>query len=756
MARQRNRIRITGIVQGVGFRPTVYTYARAFNLTGTVCNNVEGVTVEVEGPPEAVHGFIDRLRTSPPPLSSIASFEVTAVAPLGDDDFTILRSDDTGLSKEAAISPDLATCADCRREILDPTDRRFGYPFTNCTNCGPRFTIIRDRPYDRHLTSMGAFPMCPQCAAEYEDPLNRRFHAQPNACPDCGPSLTLLDGTATGAAALAACIRGIANGEIWAVKGLGGFNLALDPTIPGALERIRTLKRRPCKAFALMARDLDVARRFCDVSEAEELLLMGPAAPIVLLKKRNAALDAVSPDNNRLGIMLPYTPLHHLLLAPFEVLVMTSANLRDEPLAATDDEILALMSQGLCDNVLTHDRAIVHRCDDSIAQIVEGRTHWLRRARGQVPVTLSPTLPNGRQLPDSLAYGANLKNCFALSKGGRITLSQHIGDLMDVRNLDWQRSQIEDLAGLLEVTPVRLVTDAHPGYENATPQLPALSPDVPVHRVFHHHAHILSVLAEHDALDSPVLGISCDGTGYGPDGTIWGCEFLQVLPTCPEARRAAHLATFPLPGGEQAIHETDRIAMALARTAGIAPSRLPFPPDRMKAMEFLMDRGINSPLTSSAGRLFDGVSALLGICLESGYEGRAAIMLQQAAEQSGPVDGSYPVVIEGDAPRVIRFEPMISALLDDRDPVEKRALRFHQWFVESLLTVVVRERPLKVAASGGVFQNSLLLSALRRSLDREGIPLLVNERFPVNDGGIALGQIVHPGPGEPDHHQKKA
>ncbi|MBF0313062.1 MAG: carbamoyltransferase HypF [Oligoflexia bacterium] len=744
----RLAILIKGIVQGVGFRPTVYRYAIENSLRGFVNNSASGVVIEVEGPREKVENFVNTLRSSPPPQALVHSFEVTPLAlrSTGEENhFSIIKSEEVG-EKDVEISPDLATCSDCLQEIFDPENRRYHYPFTNCTNCGPRFTIIRDRPYDRKLTSMAKFPMCPKCQHEYENPLDRRFHAQPNACSVCGPVLKLLVAHNTHGThsaynfqtmdPLLATKKLLQDGFIIAIKGLGGFNLACDALNLKAVQNLRGLKRRPRRAFAMMMPNLQQLKRYCEVGIEEEKLLLSSAAPIVLLKKRSCDFDHISPDNNYLGVVLPYTPLHHLLLHDLQgvPLVFTSANLADEPMATTDEEILTILEQkrGIVDYALTHDRDILHRADDSLMQIIPKNNQALtiRRSRGYTPKAFTISNPLASF---TLSYGANLKNTFALARDHRIYLSQHIGDLDDYRNFEYQESEIKKLSSLLEIHYQKKLGDAHPGYENFTHAET---------KIYHHHAHLLSVIAEHDLHYERVLGVIGDGTGYGDDGAIWGFEFLTK-----DATRLAHLRYFSLPGGERAIYEVERIAFALVYES----TKKILPIENASMLKAMIDKNLNVPKCSSLGRLFDGVAALIipkeALPTPIEYEGQAAILLQKLAEEftTLPLSSFYPASLD--------YAPMICALLTDLEngvPLSEIAYKFHHYVVDTIITTLKQAlpeaNPEALLVSGGCFQNALLVSLLEEKLSEHfpTLPYFRNVLSPINDAGIALGQqLLH-------------
>ncbi len=773
---QRQRIVIQGIVQGVGFRPFVYGQALRWSLAGFVLNDSNGVTIEVEGTPEALDGFQRALREEVPPLARIDSIFTEPVPALHDTAFTITHSQ-AGTERNTLISPDTATCNDCLRELFDPADRRYRHPFINCTNCGPRFTIVQDVPYDRDKTTMRVFPMCPACQAEYDDPLNRRFHAQPNTCPDCGPQINLLDWTCRGdpcgrpapSAAISASLDPItevahllASGAILAVKGLGGYHLACDALNAEAVRRLRQQKHREAKPFALMVPNLETAQRLCQVSDAEAELLHSRRRPIVLLDQRPDCPVApdVAPAYDTLGLMLPYTPLHHLLLHAFSenseprrpvVLVMTSGNLSDEPIAYLDDdarERLAPIAEGM----LTHNREIHVRCDDSVMRIAAGGEQFLRRSRGYAPEPIRLSFDSPVPL---LACGGHLKNTFCLGKGRQAFVSHHIGDLENLETLTSFREGIEHFQRLFDVYPEMVAYDLHPEYL-ATKY--ALDTDIPQKiGVQHHHAHIASVLAEH-GLSGPVIGVAADGTGYGTDGAVWGCEIMEA--SLLDFKRLSRLAYVPLPGGEQAVRQPWRMAAAyLAQTYGDAFLELDIPfvrqLDRSKwrVLAQMIAKSINSPPTSSLGRLFDAVAALIGLRSEVLYEGQAAIELETLAHSCGQAD-IYPFGI-GERTTgysqgmLLQVEPVIRAIVSDiqhGQPASQIASRFHRSIAELLATACHQSREQtglnEVALSGGVFQNRLLLVQLVKRLEEMDFQVYINRRVPPNDGGLSLGQLA--------------
>jgi len=767
---QRRRIVVQGIVQGVGFRPFVYNQALRWGLVGFVLNDSLGVTIEVEGTPETLDGFQSALHEETPPLAHIDSIVTELVPPHQESAFIIAHSQ-AGAERHALISPDSTTCEDCLHELFDPEDRRYHYPFINCTNCGPRFTIVQDVPYDRTKTTMRVFPMCPDCQAEYEDPLNRRFHAQPNACPACGPQVRLLDWTSKGnlyppsTDPIAAAAQRLASGAILAIKGLGGYHLACDALNSEAVRRLRQRKQREAKPFALMVPDLEAARRLCQVSNAEAALLQSRRRPIVLLSQHPdcPVAPGVAPAYTTLGIMLPYTPLHHLLLSAFAeiiepgravTLVMTSGNLSDEPIAYQDDDAQVRLAT-IAEGVLTHNRDIHMRCDDSVMRVVAGGEQFFRRSRGFAPepIRLSFDFP----VP-LLACGSHLKNTFCLCKGQQAFVSHHIGDLENLETLTSFREGIEHFQRLFDICPEAVAYDLHPEYL-ATKY--ALDTDISQKiGVQHHHAHIASVLAEH-GLDGPVIGVAADGTGYGTDGAIWGCEIMAA--DLLGFERLAHLGYVPLPGGEQAVRQPWRMAACyLAQAFGDDFLELDIPfvrtLDRSKwrILAQMTARNINSPPTSSLGRLFDAVAALVGLRSEVLYEGQAAIELEMLAQQQERdtcqgQSGIYPFTIKmrDQMPARLDVAPMLRAIVSDIQqgvPTSLIASRFHCSIAELLTTACLEAREQTklniVALSGGVFQNHLLLEQLIARLEEMAFQVYVNRHVPPNDGGISLGQAA--------------
>ncbi len=747
----RLRIRVEGVVQGVGFRPFIHLLAERHNLKGWVLNSPRGVLIEVEG--EATEDFVEDLKREPPPLATLEKVETEELEPCGYEGFEI-RASESNEEPITLIPSDVGTCPDCLREMQDPVDRRYRYPFVNCTHCGPRFTIIEQLPYDRPHTTMKTFPLCPDCAREYADIHNRRYHAQPVACVRCGPSLRLLEpgrGHAPpheGEEALQRAQQLLKEGKLLAIKGLGGFHLACDATNDESVRRLRASKGRPAKALAIMVPDLYRAYELGILSPRAEEIIQGNRRPVILVPKREGTplSPSIAPDNNFLGIMLPYTPLHHLLLEGFLALVMTSANESEEPIVSTDGEALSLLSH-VADAFLTHDRPIAQKLDDSVLALRKERPFVIRRARGYAP---SPFRLE-TAVPSILAVGAELKNTFVLSKGHHCFLSHHIGDLVNWETFEHFKASLSHLKALYAAEPEIIAHDLHPQYLT-TRYANSLPNEVKI-GVQHHHAHIVSVLFEHGERE-PVIGVACDGTGFGTDGAIWGMEFLKA--DWEAFERLGHLVYMPMPGGEQAIHFPWRMAMSYLLTALGEKGALRWGhkvwPD-IQAEEFTvliaqLRRGFLSPLTSSAGRLFDSISALLVARTRVSYEGQAAILLEREAERARtPYPLSLPL-IEGD-PFQLDSISLVSSLIEALDRgMDRRelALGFHLAFARAIVEACrkIREREAleKVALSGGVFQNHLLAGLVSEGLEQEGFRLLWPEEVPTNDGGISLGQAA--------------
>jgi hydrogenase maturation protein HypF len=774
------QISIRGVVQGVGFRPFVFNLAERFGLNGWVLNNSAGVEIEAEGPSRALDAFIAALRADAPPLACIETLQVRQVPPCGYDRFEIRRSE----SQEGCyplVSPDIATCPDCLRELFDPSDRRYRYPFTNCTNCGPRFTIIADTPYDRANTTMRVFPMCPDCQREYDDPRNRRFHAQPNACPVCGPRLGLVSGSParsdnlkpeTERDVLARAAKLLQGGALLAIKGLGGFHLACDATNAGAVRTLRERKRRPHKPLAVMVATLDEVQQHCQVSSAEAALLTSSQCPIVLLPWRSTStvVVEVAPRYRYLGVMLPYTPLHHVLLRDVgRPLVMTSGNLGEEPIAAENDEAQRRLSH-LADTFVLHDRDIYARYDDSVWFVPHIRgpgsnlqpetlpPQPIRRARGYAPFPIKVPF----EMRQVLACGAELKNTFCLTRDKYAFVSQHIGDMGNLETLEHFERTVDLYQRLFRIEPEIIAYDLHPEYlaskyareREARGKSNANAKSCILHPVQHHHAHLAACLADNGwgVDDNPVIGVMLDGAGYGEDDHIWGGEWL--VGDYRTYRRAAHLEYLPLPGGDAATRNPWRIAVSYLLTLLDKVPRLVLPEVKAAEIELLrqqIERRVNCPLTSSMGRLFDAVSALLGVCTQTTYEAQAAVELEIVASQrAGGLAPGYPFRIEEVGDRaVVRLRELFAALVADVEAgvtVEEVAWRFHHTVAQMIVEVCQRiaaETGLRVVAlSGGCFQNRLLLSLTIPALGAAGFRVLLHRRVPCNDGGLSLGQAV--------------
>ncbi|HEX5898714.1 MAG TPA: carbamoyltransferase HypF [Solirubrobacteraceae bacterium] len=733
---RRTSARVQGAVQGVGFRPYVYRLANEEGLAGYVLNDERGVLLDVEGDTEAVERFVERLAAEAPPLAAIESVAWTALPPTGGHGFRILDSSATG-EPSAPVTPDAATCDDCLAELSHPGDRRFRYPFINCTNCGPRFTIVRSVPYDRALTTMAGFAMCARCQAEYDDPADRRFHAQPNACPDCGPQVRL--GDAVGDEAMRAAAALLLDGAIVAVKGVGGYHLACRAEDEAVVARLRARKHREDRPFAVMAPDLDAARTLVALDQAEAALLTGRDRPIVLAARRADApvAAAVAPRSAELGVMLPYSPLHHLLTADTATtLVMTSGNVSDEPIAYVDDDARERLA-GIADHVLAHDRPIRTRTDDSVVRAVGGRPLMLRRSRGHVPRALA--LPVATR--DLLACGAELKSTFCLAKGTRAWPGHHIGDLRNEETLRSFAVGVAHFERLFAVAPEVVAHDLHPDYLSTTY---ALAREEVAHvGVQHHHAHLAAVLAEHGER-GPAIGAIYDGTGYGLDGTVWGGELLAG--GLDGFERAGHLWPVRLPGGDHAVRQPWRMACAwLVEVLGAAPSPLPgIDPRTWHAVAELSRTGLAAPVTTSMGRLFDAVAALCGVRTEVSYEGQAAVELEAISDRSER--GAYPLDVAG-------------GLLDARGTVAAVALqlaagvapavvgaRFHRSVARATARACADAAGARgldtVVLAGGVWQNRLLLELTLALLEQSGLRVLVPERLPPNDGAISFGQAA--------------
>jgi len=747
MERERLRIVIRGAVQGVGFRPFVYRLAAELRLAGWVANAPHGVVIEAEGPRAALDGFLLRLEGERPPRAVVQSLEPTFLPAQDLRGFAIRESNGAG-ERSALVLPDIATCPACLREVLDPRDRRHAYPFTNCTNCGPRYSIIRALPYDRARTTMAGFGMCARCRREYEDPEDRRFHAQPNACPDCGPQLALWSATgaveATREEGLRRAAEAVRRGEVLAVKGLGGFHLVVAAEDQEAVRRLRARKRREEKPLAVLAPSFEWVAARCEVSPGEARLLRSPEAPIVLLRRKGdgGVAPAVAPGNPWLGVMLPYTPLHHLLVrAAGGPVVATSGNLSDEPICTDEREALVRL-RGIADRFLVHDRPIARHVDDSVARVLLGRELVLRRARGYAPL---PVLL-ARAVPPLLAVGAHLKNAPAFANGTAAFVNAHVGDLETSQAVAAFQAACRDLPALYGTAPAAVACDLHPDYASTRHAAASGRRVVPVQ---HHAAHVLACVAENQ-LAGPVLGVAWDGTGYGPDGTVWGGEFLRVEGGAWE--RVAHLRTFPLPGGDRAAVEPRRAALGLlfellgpdALIRDDLPPLASFAAGERRLLGQALARGVNSPRASSMGRLFDGVAALLGLRQGRQFEGQAAMELEWALEGVA-TDETYPFALAaGPAPWVLDWGPMIQALLGERTRLSAGLLaaKLHNTLVAMLLAVAQRAGERRVVLSGGCFQNRYLTERAVGALRAAGFAPFWHQRIPPNDGGIAVGQIL--------------
>jgi hydrogenase maturation protein HypF len=706
------RVALRGAVQGVGFRPFVFRLATSLGLAGWIQNSSAGLVAEVEGASPALEDFLLRLERERPPHAVVLTREVAYLAPAGFTSFEIVASDDTD-EKTAALLPDLATCPACLAELFDPADRRYRYPFTNCTLCGPRYTIILDLPYDRPNTTMRDFSLCRDCAREYHDPAARRFHAQPIACPVCGPRL---EGSVAEAA------RRLAAGQIVALKGIGGFQLLADATDPEAVRRLRERKHREAKPLALMMASIEMVRRHCRVSPAEETLLRSPAAPIVLLDARpdHGIAPNVAPGSPYLGVMLPNSPLHHLLLGEFpRPVVATSGNRSDEPIAIDNEEARRRLG-GIADFFLMHDRPIARPCDDSVVRLTRGRETVLRRARGYAPLPV----PVARPLPPVLAVGAHLKNTVAIAVGRQVFVSQHIGDLDTFEARQSFERAIDDLCRLYRFRPELVACDLHPDYAST---LWARQSGLPVAGIQHHQAHLAACAAEND-VSPPYLGVAWDGTGYGLDGTVWGGEFFLV--ENGRFERIAHLRPFRLPGGEAAIRECWRAAAGIQFELGLPVGGSPL-------VRQMLEKKIHSPLTTSVGRLFDAVASLAGVAQENRFEGQAAMELERAIGGRRSEE-AYPLP-EGD------WGPLIEALLADVSrgaPHDLISARFHNALAGWIVAMAHRAGVRQIIMSGGVFQNRYLVERAAERLESSGFAVYTHQRIPTNDGGIGLGQAV--------------
>ncbi|KPQ33236.1 MAG: carbamoyltransferase HypF [Phormidium sp. OSCR] len=744
----RLHLDIQGIVQGVGFRPFVYQLATNLNLAGWVNNTADGVVIEIEGDRPQLEQFCQRLVQQLPPHAQIDRLHRHWISPQGQTDFHIQASESHPQRKTALILPDLATCSHCIEELFNPNNRRYRYPFINCTHCGPRYSIIATLPYDRPLTTMAGFPLCNNCQQEYDNPGDRRFHAQPNACEVCGPQLEFHP--ATNLPPLEAAQTLLRQGQILALKGLGGVQLLVNAQDEAAVQRLRQRKHRPSKPFAVMYPHLDAVRQDCSLSDSEAELLQSPAAPIVLLRQRHSRLaPSVAPNNPDIGVMLPYTPLHHLLLRDFpSPLVATSGNLSGEPICIENEETLQRLGN-IADGFLLHNRPIARPVDDSVVRVMLDTPVMLRRARGYAPRTLS--IPGLSQ--SVLAVGGYFKATVAIAFNENVFVSQHIGDLDNLASRQAFDYTLAKLASIYDFEPQVIVCDAHPDYPSThVAQQLAQEEQLPLIRVQHHQAHILSVMAEHQ-LQAPVLGIAWDGTGYGDDGTLWGGELLQIDTSEAGYQRLAHCRSFPLPGGDRAAKEPRRVALGVlwecfGEDLFTKPSLLSLPPlqgfsaSELKILQTALRRGINTPRSSSVGRLFDAIASLLGLQQRLSFEGEAAMALEFAARtvKTGEV---YPISLSGG---VWDWQEMLLGILGDRTSetsIPHIAAKFHNSLIEAIAQMLqTYHRPsVPIVLTGGCFQNQILLEGAIGRLQQMGLQPYINQQFPANDGGLSLGQI---------------
>lgn len=748
---KRIRYLFSGVVQGVGFRPFIYRLAVKNGLRGFVQNRPDGVLIEVQGSVAAIDSFLAGVRQELPPLADVTNISSKDIATQPDDNFRIIESERRG-DGDVHISPDIAICKDCLKELFDPLDRRYRFPFINCTNCGPRLTIIKSIPYDRINTSMACFPLCPQCQAEYENPADRRFHAEPNACPLCGPQIQLLDATGNKVNTdepIKTAIGLLKEGKVLAIKGLGGFHLSVDAGNDEAVRRLRSRKFREEKPMAIMVKNLENAKRFANVNEEEEKLLSSPQRPIVLLKKKKGATisEQVAPGVPNLGVMLPYTPLHYLLLEKdFDALVMTSANQIDEPICISNREALTRLKE-IADSFLVHNRDILVRCDDSISMFAGGKQQLLRRSRGFVPkpIVLKDSFP------DVLALGPQLKATQCIVKGNFAFLSPHIGDMETPQARDFFQESLTLMKKITESNPEVIACDYHPAYYST--KVAAELTGVRVVRVQHHHAHIVSCMAENQ-ISGDVIGLAMDGTGYGLDGNAWGGEFLVANET--EFKRLGHLQYFVLPGGEKAIHEPWRIAASLLALAygqswpDIAAQLGILPPGfNSKVLDKIIENKINSPLSSGLGRLFDGVAAIIGLRKTVSFEGQAAMELEGQSDGKAAEPFPFEISADGENCFILDISSTIRAIVNNLLAGKSKneiSSSFHRTLAVAFAAMCERIRKKTdinmVFLSGGCFQNKILLEDSITQLENVGFVVYHHKQIPTNDGGIALGQAV--------------
>ncbi len=746
---QKVIIIIRGVVQGVGFRPFIFRLAKELDIKGWIINSSQGVFIDAESDRKTLESFINKIDTDRPKNSYIQSFEHTWRDAEGFETFEIRESKESG-SKTALVLPDISTCNDCLEEIFDPQNKRYLYPFTNCTNCGPRYSIIADLPYDRCNTTMGEFEMCPECRAEYTDPLNRRFHAEPTACPNCGPQVTLTGSDSIVLyekhEAILNAVKALKDGKILALKGIGGYQLLCDASNTEAVKTLRKRKRRSEKPFALMFPNAEMVIAECEVSESELRLLSSVEAPIVLLKKRKNIQSAISNEcasgNPYLGIMLPYSPLHHIFMKEIGLpIVATSGNISEEPICINEEEAFEKLAD-IADFFLIHNRKILRHVDDSITRVVAGNEVMLRRARGYAPLPVILKSIKGV----TLAAGPHLKNTISINKANNVFISQHIGDLENIESINAFKRVINDIRSFYELTPERVICDMHPDYISTKY---AETLDIPVHKVQHHYAHVLSCMAENDLDGCDLLGVSWDGTGYGSDGTIWGGEF--IVPQGIDFKRAGYFKPFRLPGGEQAIHDVWKIGFSLLYSVYgekvFELDNIPFlKRNDALLVKKLLEKNINSPVTTSAGRLFDGISAIIGIRDTVNYEAHAAMELEFAADDFKTNEYFSFSIEELNCSFIFNWEDMIKGIVADLSknvPQAKLAAKFHNTLAEAIVQIAQRLKYSKVLLTGGCFLNKYLFEKSINRLTEEGFRVYTQQRVPPGDGGISLGQMKY-------------
>ncbi|MFN4227917.1 MAG: carbamoyltransferase HypF [Candidatus Ratteibacteria bacterium] len=754
--KKRFKILIKGKVQGVGFRPTIYRYAKEFGLTGFVCNTGSGVFIEIEGEKEKIKSFLNKIRNQPPPKAEIKEIKIEELKVKEDKEFNIIESKEEG--KEVEISPDIATCKKCLKELFNPDNRRYLFPFINCTDCGPRFTIIKKIPYDRKNTTMNEFIMCEQCRREYEDIFSRRFHAQPNCCFECGPEIKLIDISGREVVKNIESIKETAkfleNGKIVAIKGIGGYHIACDATNQKVVKLLRDRKKRYSKPFALMARDIETIRRFSFLNKQEEKILKSWQGPIVLLKKKNNLLpEEIAPINNYLGFFLPYTPIHHLIFhfnKNLNVLVMTSGNFSEEPIIYDDKEAFNRLKD-ICDFILTHNRKIYINCDDSVLRVLNKKIYFIRRSRGFVPSPIEIPYNSKKNI---FSAGADLKNTFSFTKNNQVFLSQHIGDLENFLSIESYKKSIDLFKNILKIEPEIIVCDMHPGYFSSKIAKEIFS-NKKIIEIQHHYSHIISCMADNFLRNQKVIGVSFDGTGYGIDGNIWGGEFL--ICDYEGFERAGHLKYFPLQGGDISIKEVWRIgAVYLYKIFGddFYNLKIDFVNKiEIKKWEIIkkaIENNINIYSNSSIGRLFDAISAILNIRDVIDYEGQAAIELEMKAKKDKRVGKfSYEIKKENNT-YIIDHENIIKGVVEDlrkKKEIGEISYRFHitiSQIIKDMCKILREEKGInKVALSGGVFQNMILLNETINILKKEKFEVLIHQKVPANDGGISLGQAIY-------------